>query len=177
MNRRQLVGMLKDWGLALGIVIAALFVWSLFQPHPPSSGAAPALALVDLEGNAVHMADLTEDVVVLNFWATWCGPCRAEIPELVAYHEAHPEVGLYGISVDEGISPARLEAFARKTHMTYPVLHDASGQAYADYGLSGVPVTFILDRERSIRHTLVGSLSRERLERAVRGAKAAKPEI
>ncbi len=167
MDRRFLTGMLKDWGLALLIVVGVLAVWSFFQPRPPSSGAAPDFVLTDLEGRTVSLADIEGEVIVLNFWATWCGPCVAEIPELAAFHAENPDVPLYGISVDDGMPGARLAAKSGKLGITYPVLHDEDGRTSNAYGINGIPVTFVLDGEREIRAVINGSLTKSRLQRAV----------
>jgi cytochrome c biogenesis protein CcmG/thiol:disulfide interchange protein DsbE len=167
MDRRLVVGMLKDWGLALGIVVAVLIVWSAFHPGGPSSGPAPDFTVTDLEGAPVSLADLKGDVVVLNFWATWCGPCRAEIPEFSEYATEHPEIEVIGISVDDNMGAARLNAFAKKLGITYRVLHDEHDAASSAYGVEGIPVTFVLDSKREIRAVLHGSTSKEALAAAV----------
>jgi peroxiredoxin len=170
MDRRWLVGMAKDWGSAALIVVGVLFVWSWWQPAAKSSGPAPDFEVHRLDGSSVSIADLKEPVLVLNFWATWCGPCRAEIPEFVDFHEMHPEVGVYGVSIDENLSPERLRLLSKKFGIDYEVLHDAAGQAADAYGVHSVPQTFILDKDREIRSVIAGSTTRQRLEQAVQRA-------
>lgn len=159
--------MIKDWGLALVIVVAVLIVWSALHPGGPSSGPAPDFVTTDLDGAPVRLADLQGDVLVLNFWATWCGPCRSEIPELTAYAAEHPEIHLVGISVDEDLGPARLKAAVAKLKIGYPVLHDEQDTASNAYGVDGIPVTFVLDKARNIRAVIHGATTKDRLAAAV----------
>jgi len=166
MDRRFVVGMLKDWGLALLIVAVLLGVWTVVRPSPPSSGPAPAFELPNLEQESMALQSLPEPIVVLNFWATWCGPCVAEIPELNAFHDANPEVGLYGISVDT-VSTSGLKVHAKKLGMKYTILHDTASKVASAYGVDGIPVTFVVDQKREIRRVFVGSIDRKQLQEAV----------
>ncbi len=144
-----------------------MVVWTAVQPSPPSEGPAPAFELSDLEGQTVALATLSEPVVVLNFWATWCGPCVAEIPELNEFHKENPSVGMVGISIDDGFNTAALKVQSKKVGITYTVLHDMSSKVASAYGISGVPVTFVLDEKREIRKVFVGSISKRQLQAAV----------
>jgi peroxiredoxin len=170
MHRSWLVGSAKDWGLALVIVGAALVVWNVVQPKPATQGVAPDFTLPDLAGRDVTLANLRGQVVVLNFWATWCGPCRAEIPELVAFKEAHPEVRMYGISVDDERAGAQVGALSRQYGINYTVLHDIGGAAASAYGVNGIPVTFVLSPDGEIRRVISGATDRAGLERALEAA-------
>lgn len=171
MNRRVLLDLAKDWALAIGVVFVVLVAWAALQPRPPDDGPAPAFTLPDLGGNEVTLADFRGRVVVVNFWATWCGPCIEEIPEIAAFVTEHPDVPVLGISVDEGVSNARLNAFARKVGINYTVLVDERGDASDAYGVNGIPVTFIIDEDGTIGRVIHGSTSKEGLARAVAAVK------
>lgn len=158
----------KDWGLALGITVVAFAAWSAFTaPTPPlAEGSAPPIHLESSDGRSFTLPDPEGRVTVLNFWATWCGPCVAEIPELSEYADAHPEVRLVGVSVDQGLTEARVLAAAKRYGATYPIFLDKRGAASA-YGAAVLPTTVVIDGEGQIRATHVGGLDAAALERLV----------
>lgn len=163
--RSSFVHMLKDWGLALGLTLGVFAVWGLLRGGPSTGGLAPEFDLSDLDGERVTLASMRGQTVVLNFWATWCGPCRQEIPEFASFHEAHPDIGLYGINVDEAASPAKIEAISKRLGVNYPVLLDPASRTSRDYGVQGLPTTFVLDGSGQIIAAREGTVSRRTLER------------
>lgn len=113
-------------------------------------------------------------VVLLNFWATWCGPCKVEIPDLVKLQEAFAQkpVALYGVSIDRG-QPGQVQSlvrrFAQKYKINYPILLDSDqGLAQRLGGVMAVPTTFIIDRQGKIRRAYVGPRPFEVLARDIR---------
>jgi peroxiredoxin len=117
--------------------------------------AAPGFALVDLNGQSVSLMDFRGKVVVLDFWATWCPPCRREIPDFVGLQTAYGPQGLQivGIALDE---PEKVMTFARENGMNYPVLI-GSDDVVAKYGgIEGIPTTFIIDRSGKIVNRFEG---------------------
>ena len=106
--------MLRDWGLAILIAGAAAWVIGLLWGGPQVPAEAPDLELMSPAGTVVSLDDYRDRTVVLNFWASWCGPCRTEVPELNKLLSSHPEVALVGIAVDSG-GPKEVERSAR-TH-------------------------------------------------------------
>ena len=165
-DKKLIVGLLKDWGLALGVTVAVFVAWNMLNPGPPSSGGAPDFELRDLEGNTVTLSDLAGEVVVLNFWATWCGPCRQEIPDLAAFHKENPDIPLVGVSVDD-LSTGQLARKAKELGVNYTVLHDRDATASNAYAVSGLPTTFVLDAQGEIVAVKTGAVSRRRLEKMV----------
>jgi len=127
---------------------------------PDLPHTAPAFALRDLDGRVVSLEEHAGRTVVLNFWATWCGPCRVEIPSFSAYARAHPEVVVLGIAADGPAS--KLRAFARQHDMAYPVLQ-GDARVLADYGVTSFPTTVVVRPDGTVKHAHVGPLLRPQL--------------
>ena len=123
----------------------------------PSLGNAPAYTLVTLDGDTIRSADLSGKVVVVNFWATWCAPCRLEMPSLQALHERtdSSEVVVLGLSTDVG-GGSSIRDFLTERDITYPVGRATPEHRRAFGGIGGIPTTFVIDPEGVIRHKVVG---------------------
>jgi len=121
---------------------------------------APAYGSMTLDGDSVWLADLVGDVVLLNVWATWCAPCREEIPELQALYEANASSGfeVIGVSVDGRGERENIRRFADEFAMTYPIWHDPGDVFGMTFRTIGVPVTFLLDRDGVIRWRHMGAI-------------------
>ncbi len=136
-----------------GLLVIFMAMGFLRAPSLPDK--APAFSLPTLEGDTLALAEFRGQTVVLNFWATWCGPCLLEIPWFSDYADGHPEVALLGIATD---GPAeKVAAAAQQLEMTYPVLmsDDATHEAY---GISTIPTTVIVDAEGRVRYAHSGLL-------------------
>lgn len=119
---------------------------------------APAYQAVSLAGDSVSLASQRGKVVLLNVWATWCHPCREEIPALQAVHERYRARGLelIGVSVDADGNDGGIRAFARDFRMTYPIWRDPDERISSQFLILGVPATFLLDREGVMRWRKMG---------------------
>ena len=134
---------------------------------------APAFTRPDLSGAPVSLASLRGKVVLLNFWATWCGPCRAEMPHFIEWQQQYGALGLQvvGVSIDDSEPPVR--AFARNLRLNYPVVM-GDGRLVEEYGgILGVPVTFLIDRQGIIRARINGECDPRSTEAAIRRLLAA----
>ena len=130
--------------------------------------AMPAFDLVDLDGRPIDQRAWAGKVVVLNFWATWCGPCRREIPDLIALQERYRDyVVVVGLSVDDG-PPASVREYVTAQHINYPVAI-ASDAVQAQFGgITSVPSTFIVTKDGKITQRHVGLLKADFTEQEVR---------
>ena len=129
---------------------------------------APELTLTDLEGKTVSLADLRGQVVLVNLWATWCPPCKYEMPTLQAYYEDHGAEGFTLVAINDGDPTDDVAAFARDYGLTFPVWLDptyiASEQAFKTNAL---PSSFVIDREGVVRYAWTGAISLSMLEKYV----------
>jgi thiol-disulfide isomerase/thioredoxin len=125
-------------------------------------------SLTDLDGKPLSSADWKGKVVLLNFWATWCGPCRAEIPDLVALQEKYRDsLVVVGISEDEGPVDA-VRKFAQEYKVNYPVAMTTPDMEKRFPGIVALPTTFILDRDGNVAQKHVGLLHAAETEAATR---------
>jgi peroxiredoxin len=131
--------------------------------------AAPAFALPDLEGKTVRNTDLHGKVVILNFWATWCPPCRDEVPDFVRLQSKYRDKGLaiVGLSLDAG-GASDVRPFVDEYDVNYTMLIANQETAESYGGIQGIPTSFVLDRNGTIVKRFVGRASAEAFEEAVR---------
>ena len=118
----------------------------------------PAYRTIALNGDSVALGDQKGKVVLLNIWATWCHPCRDEIPELREIHARYKDRGLelVGVSVDADGAEDNIREFMREFEMTYPVWLDPAERISAQFLTIGVPTTFLIDREGVLRWRKTG---------------------
>ncbi len=113
--------------------------------------------LSDLNGNPVSLKSLRGKVVFLNFWATWCPPCRSEMPSMEILYRSYKDKGLEFLTVDVGEDREDVAAFIKEFKLSFPVVLDSSGRVSARYGVRGIPATFIIDRDGDIVAYATGS--------------------
>ena len=126
------------------------------------------LTMLDLDGRRIALGDLRGKVTLVNFWATWCGPCRAEIPDLIELQERYPEqLQIIGVSLDETGS-ATVRAFADEFGMNYPVVMTTPEINNRFPGVFALPTTYILDTEGRVAQSHVGIVRPAVLEQEAR---------
>jgi cytochrome c biogenesis protein CcmG, thiol:disulfide interchange protein DsbE len=118
---------------------------------------APDFSFVLADDHGTSLVDLTGKPVVINFWATWCGPCRQEMPDLVALHEENPDLIVLAVNLQEDLE--RVRPFAEEFAMTMPVILDTDGNIGRAYGVRGLPVTIFINSERKIASRWDGMLT------------------
>lgn len=159
--------------LFVGLFIAAAIIGVLFvglgkDPQhidsPLVGRPAPPFALREVgTGNTINLAQLRGRPVILNFWATWCGPCYEEHPTLVANARSlQPNVQFLGVVFQD--TEDKIQKFLRERGDAYPTVVDDAGKTAIAYGVGGVPETFFLDRDGVIRAKFVGPLNTELLQ-------------
>ena len=159
-------------GFAVGVPILGLLVFGLTRdprviPSPMPGQPAPAFELRALDtGEPVRLEDMAGQVVVLNFWASWCGPCRVEHPNLTAAAEAYRDRGVRFLGLLYNDRPASARDWLDRLGEAYPTLIDDRSRTAIDYGVYGVPETFVIDRTGKVRYKKTGpiQLSRDFLE-------------
>ncbi len=160
----------------IGFIIAlgALWTWvnrlpeiaatpSIAQPH--TGFAAPNFTLTSTAGETFTLADWKGKVVLLNFWATWCPPCRAEMPAIDAAYRANKDAGFVVLAADQMESADVVNAFGAKYNLSFPLLLDADGSINRKYLIGALPTSFFVDRKGVLRDMMIGgSMSREFIE-------------
>ena len=139
--------------------------------EPADAEVAPDLVLKDIAGKEVRLSDYRGKVVALNFWATWCGPCKLETPWLVELREQYHKQGfeIIGVSVDslDEYDPADISAFTKKYKVSYPVVMATKEMVSAFGPVTGLPTTLVIDRQGKIRHRHRGLISFDDLKEKV----------
>ncbi|MBU2611100.1 MAG: TlpA family protein disulfide reductase [Chloroflexi bacterium] len=128
---------------------------------------APELTLSDLQGNPSSLTDYLGQVVLVNNWATWCPPCKAEMPALQAYYQTHTAQGFVILGIEAGEPADEVTAFVEQYGLTFPVWLDAKGLALEAFRNFSLPSSYVIDRDGVVRLAWSGAISREMLEKYV----------
>ncbi|MGD1089831.1 MAG: TlpA disulfide reductase family protein [Verrucomicrobiota bacterium] len=168
---------IKNVGIAFSIVAISVATALLGQSRLVASDAnpiekaspAPGWELQDLNGKTVRLSDFKGKVVILDFWATWCPPCRAEIPGLIELQKKYQAQGLavVGVSVDQASSDT-VKSFVQQMGINYPVVLADTKVVTAYGGIAGLPTTFIIDRTGRIVKQHLGFTEKEEIETEIK---------
>ena len=136
---------------------------SIIRPGQP----APDFSLPAFSGETVRLSDLKGQVVLVNLWATWCPPCKQEMPAIDAFYRAHREAGFTVLMVNVQEDGGTVQAFIKANDFSFPALLDTQGELMNLYGVHGLPTTFIIDRNGRVRHIQTGAITQAELETIV----------
>ena len=152
--------------LAIWVILVLLQRQGFLLRGPASETASPTdrtliaadFSLPDLEGNWQRLSHFRGQVVLLNFWATWCPPCRAEMPSMEALYQTHRDQGFAILAVSSDVQGAAVvQPFLEQYRLSFPVLLDPRGQVTATYGVRSLPTTYLLDRQGRVVSREIGA--------------------
>lgn len=162
--------------LSLAIAVTVLALGCVVMPGgvrtPAAQGdvgteegqRAPDFELEDLAGNEVRLSDYRGQVVLVNFWAVWCGPCRAEFPEIQGVYARNQDQGFVVLAVNVQDREEQVREYAQELGLTFPVLLDPLGRATGPYKANKLPTSYLLDPEGVIALKKIGPISKEMIE-------------
>lgn len=165
--KKYFISVLSLAVISLSLGLAACQVSTAAQPAAGAS-KAPDFSLPDLGGAPFRLSDTKGKVVILDFFATWCPPCRMEVPHFQALYDQYKDKGLVivGVALDRG-GVADVEPFVRQYKVTYPVVIGDQNVAVMYGGIRGIPTTFIIDRQGNIVEKIVGYRDKAEFEKAI----------
>jgi peroxiredoxin len=175
-SKQNLILLATGCGLVLIAVAAFLAIPRARAIVESAAGAAvplsvdfpaPDVHLTDLQGHPVAFSDYKGQVILYNAWATWCPPCKNEMPVLEAYYRDHRQAGFVVIAVEDGQPLSDVAAYVKDYGLTFPVWPDPQWSATNAFSVNHLPTSYVIDRGGSVRLTWVGAITRDMLEQYV----------
>ena len=163
--------------IGVGLILAGFAVLFFMDQQPESTATvavspqqgkmAQSFSLPSLAGDTVTLSDYKGQVVLVNLWATWCPPCKAEMPTLNTFYQANKDRGFVVLAVNDQEDVATVNSFIKANNFTFPVLLDTQSQVLDTYNFRALPTTLIIDRNGVIQHVHMGEISHQQLEEIV----------
>jgi peroxiredoxin len=157
--------------ICLAVSVALLSLWGESVALAVNQGAlAPEIGLKDRSGKVVQLSELRGSVVVVDFWASWCAPCREELPVLESLYKKYRDKGLVVVGVGQDADVAKFTKYLRGTPLSFLVVHDAEGQVARRYAPPKMPSSYIIDRKGLVRRVHAGfkASDKQELERELK---------
>ena len=163
--------------LAVAVVLAA--AWRIGMPaeenlpqqtQEDNASAAPDFTVYDLDGNSVKLSDFRGKPMILNFWASWCGPCKVEMPDLEeAYLAYGSEIAFMTINLTDGRNETveSASSYIAGQGYTFPVYYDTNMEATYAYGINSIPMTYFIDAEGNVISSNLGMISASKLQQGI----------
>ena len=175
-KRRQSTIMFSAIGFVL-VIIAVLSYYGITQAQQemaalklpnlqPQSISGPAIdvELTDLEGNPVKFSDYKGDVILYNAWATWCPPCKEEMPIIAEYYQEHAGEGFVVLAISDGEPADLVNAFKLSNNIPFPMWADSGSIVSSAYGVEGLPTSFVIDRDFNVVYRWSGGVNKAVLD-------------
>ncbi len=143
--------------LTSGLLITGCAVGS--EPTATVGKAAPDFELQNLDGQSISLSDLKGKPVLINFWATWCGPCVSEMPYIQEIYGEWSGKGLMVLAINMGESSSKVEQFLQDHNLSLPVLLDTKQVVARRYNIRGIPTTFFIDKDGTIQEKIIGAFT------------------
>lgn len=180
---RSILNFRRGWLIILGLILLGLLPVQSCAPaaqdierqleSPPPSQLQPAarvgrlapdFTLTDLEGNRITLSDFRGKVVLINFWASWCPPCRAEMPDIEAVYQEYKDKGVVVVGIDIREPEDIVRQFVADGGYSWTFVLDTTGAVASTYAITAIPTSFFLDKEGVIQAARVGAMTKRQME-------------
>lgn len=138
------------------VVLSMVIIVALPASALEAGEAIPVLRLPSLKGESISLDAFRDQVVLVNFWATWCGPCRQELPVLEALRQRYKDKGFDVVGINVDSEPAQAAAFVEEFKLSYPVLLDPEFSAAKQFGADAMPISYLVGRDGRITRVFAG---------------------
>ncbi|PCJ47490.1 MAG: redoxin [Gammaproteobacteria bacterium] len=160
-EQMQIKTLRKNALIVLGLMLTVIAQSAAQTSTQAASVAAPAkdFTLKSREGPNIRLKELSGDVILINFWASWCGPCRKELPKLEDLHQKYKDLGVTIIGINVDVDPELSKILLKDHPVTFMVLYDPENNVSADYDIQAMPSTFLVDKNGLLRFRHNGYLA------------------